>query len=73
MSEYSDIFHHIYRERNEEADELTHRVREEGPTWSNFQGERPDAIRIFSGGVSGEEDEKGRTSSSDWVPDASGQ
>ena len=56
MGDYLDMFHHIYREWNQEADRLTHVAREKGATWNSYTheaGERIEAVRcFFDGGVS---------------------
>ena len=36
MSDHMDLFQHIYRDWNEEADHLTHEAREKGPSWNSF-------------------------------------
>ena len=60
MSDHLDIYQHIYRDWNGDADYLSHKAREEGPAWKAFQTkERIEAIRVyFDGGVSHEEDKK---------------
>ena len=51
------MFHHIYREWNQEAGRLTHVAREKGATWNSYiveAGERIEAVRCCSdGAVSG--------------------
>ena len=56
MGDHLDMFHHIYREWNQEADRLTNVAREKGATWISYTfeaGERIEAvICFFDGGVS---------------------
>ena len=55
MGDHVDMFQHIYRDWNQEADHLTHVARERGATWNSFmmeEGDRLEAVRsCFDGGV----------------------
>ena len=55
MGDHLDMFHHIQREWNQEADRLTHVAREKGATWNSYTVEvveRFEAVRCFFDGVS---------------------
>ena len=56
MANHLDIFHHVYREWNQEADRLTHVAREKGCTWNSYAKEEGEKIKavwsLFDGGVS---------------------
>ena len=56
MGDHLDMFQHIYREWNQEADHLTNVGREKGATWISYiaeAGARFEAVRsFFDGGVS---------------------
>ena len=56
MADHMDMFQHVYREWNREADRLTHEAREKGVIWNSYvmgKGERVEAMRgFFDGGVS---------------------
>ena len=56
MGDHLDMFLHIYRDWNQEADRLTHVAREKGATWNSYIAEaeaRIEAVRsFFEGGVS---------------------
>ena len=56
MGDHLDMFQHIYREWNQEADHLTHVAREKGATWNSYITEEEilfDIVRsFFDGGVS---------------------
>ena len=56
MGDHLDMFQHIYRNWNQEADRLTHVAREKGATWNSYiaeAGARIEAVRsFFDGGVS---------------------
>ena len=56
MGDHLDMFHHIYRELNQEADRLTHVAREKGATWNSYIAEAGARIKavssFFDGGVS---------------------
>ena len=58
MGDHLDMFQHVYREWNQEADRLTHVAREKGTTWNSYAIEeeaRIEAVRcFFDGGVSKE-------------------
>ena len=58
MTDHLDLFQHIYREWNQEADRLTHVAREKGATWNSYakgKGEKIQAVRsFFDEGVSSE-------------------
>ena len=50
MADHMDIFHHVYREWNLEADRLTHVARESKVTWNSNamgKGERIEAAKKF--------------------------
>ena len=57
-ADHLDMFQHVYRKWNQEADRLTHVAREKGVTWnSNVMEKRAriEAVRgFFDGGVSSE-------------------
>ena len=53
MADHIDMFQHVYREWNQEADRLTHVAREHEVTWNSYamgEGERVEAVRWFSDG-----------------------
>ena len=56
MGDHLDLFQHIYRDWNQEADRPTHVAREKGATWNSYvmeEGARIEAVRsFFDGGVS---------------------
>ena len=50
MGDHLDMFHHIYRDWNQEADRLKHVARENGATWKFYiaeAGARIEAVRSF--------------------------
>ena len=53
MGEHLDVFQHVHREWNQEADHLTHVAREKGTTWNSYlmdEGARVEAVRSFFDG-----------------------
>ena len=62
MGDHLDMLQHIYRDWNQEADQLTHVAREKGETWNSYiteAGTRIEAVRsFFDGGVSTACDDK---------------
>ena len=48
MADHMDMFQHVYREWNQEADRLTHVAREKGVTWNSFacDGEKESGSRL---------------------------
>ena len=62
MGDHLEMFQHIYRDWNQEADQLTHEAREKGETWNSYiteAGTRIEAVRSFcDGGVSSACDDK---------------
>ena len=62
MGDHLDMFQHIYRDWNQEADHLTHLAREKGETWNSYiteAGTRIEAVRsFFDRGVSSACDDK---------------
>ena len=56
MADHLDMFQHVYREWNQEADRLTHVAREKGATWNSYAKGRAEKIEpvrsFFDGGVS---------------------
>ena len=56
MGDHLDMFQHIYRDWNQEADHLSHVAREKGTTWNSYiteAGAWIEAVRsFFDGGVS---------------------
>ena len=62
MGDHLDMFQHICRDWNQEADHLTHVAREKGATWNSYiteAGTRIEAVRsLFDGGVSTACDDK---------------
>ena len=55
MGDHLDLFQHIFREWNQEANQLTHVAREKGATWNSFvieEGAQIEAVRChFDGGA----------------------
>ena len=55
MGDHLDMFQHISRDWNQEADRVSHVAREKGATWNSFmmeEGDRLEAVRsFFDGGV----------------------
>ena len=58
--DHLDLFHHNHRVWNEDADALSQKAREEGPSWNNYRRKKKfHAIRIlFDEGVCYEEDQR---------------
>ena len=55
MGDHLDMFQHIYRDWNQEADRLARMASEKGATWNSYVMEetRIEAVRsFFDGGVS---------------------
>ena len=61
MADHLDMFQHIYRDWNQEADHLTHVARDKGATWNSHIAEAGTRIAaersFFDGGVSIQEDD----------------
>ena len=52
MGDHLDMFQHVYRDWNQEADHLAHVAREKGATWNSYVMEeetRVEAVRIDGG------------------------
>ena len=55
VGDHLDMFQHIYRDWNHQADHLTHVAREKGATWNSYVMEeesRVEAVRSFFDGES---------------------